>query len=149
MTRRHTTPERALVLTGALITLSACTQVSSDPKPEEEKEEPSLIESVLPEGAEIVGTCLVPAGARVCELYFNPGVEAWMEEEAYEECRGVDTEDTWSDDFWHPYEECPEQNLRSVCVYTYWAEFQYDWHPRDIDESSQSCENNGGAFYEL
>jgi hypothetical protein len=84
-----------------------------------------------------------------CELYFNPGVEAWTEQEGYDECRGVDTEDTWSDDFWHPGEECPEENLRSVCVFTYWAEFQYEDHPGGIDEARQWCEIDKGTFHEF
>jgi hypothetical protein len=145
MTRRHTILERALVLAGALIALSACTQVSSDPRPEEEA--PSLIESVLPEGAEIVGTCQRRVPPIACELYFNSGVEAWTEQEGYEECRGVDTEDTWSDDFWHSGESCPEdESLRSVCVYRHWAQFQYEGYWRGIDESRHGCEIDGGTF---
>lgn len=124
----------------------ACTQETEDPGPDDEGNEPSLVVGALPEGADVVGSCQVPAGARVCELYFNPGIEQWTEEEAYEDCRGVDTADTWSDDFWHPGEACPEESLRSVCVYAYRAEFQYKQHPRDIDESRQWCEIDGATF---
>lgn len=126
----------------------ACANMSgNDASEEPEDRDSATVESVLAENVEIVGSCQVPAGARVCDLYFNTDVEAWTVEDAFEECRGVDTDDTWSDDFWHLGEMCPEGSLRSVCVLRYRAEFQYEWHFRDIEDSRRGCEVDNGIFY--
>lgn len=102
---------------------------------------------ILPKDAEILGSCTVRSD--VCELYFRTPEVLISEDSAYEECRNIEDDVSWNEDWWSAGEACPEDGIESVCRYAYRADFHYSSERLPVSERKSICSSNGGTFYEF
>jgi hypothetical protein len=121
----------------------------------------SPVEEALPQDAYIVGNCSIPAGSRICTLYFGTPDTPQTETAAYDDCRDVDDDVGFSEDWWSPGEpcptsveyecrtSCPSSVLESACVFVNRAEFEYSDHSRTLEQREDRCDADGGTFYEF